>query len=222
MFIGILIIFIGIIALVNEMNLGFQIEYDLIWPMMLIIFSVYMMIKNKRFSFWYSVFGFIGIWYSLYYFDIVTANLENYFWPIILIILGCAIISNKASWNKKVVDLSKTCAIEGKDGRLNFNGIFGGVTERIRNNDFKGCIVNAIFGGAELDLRDVKIKDNVVIDANSIFGGIDLIMPEDYNVVVNSFAVFGGNDNKINRAFDEKKKTIYINCVSIFGGADIK
>lgn len=136
-----------------------------------------MMIKNKKFSFWYSIIDFIGIWYSLYYFDILTANLEKYLWPIILIILVCAIISNKASWNKKVVDLNKTCGLEGKDGRLSFNGIFG---------------------------------------------GIDLIMPEDYNVIVNSFAVFGGNDNKINREFNEIKKTIYINCVSIFGGADIK
>jgi len=222
MFIGILIIFIGLIALINEMNLGFQIEYDLVWPMLMIIFSVYMMIKNKKFSFWYSIMGFIGAWYVLYYFDIITASLENYFWPVVLIILGFAIIANKASWNKKVSEISSTCATKGKDGRLNFNGVFGGVTERVKNNDFKGCIANAIFGGVELDLRDIKIKDDAIIDANSIFGGVDLVMPEDYNVVVNSFAVFGGNDNKIDRKFDDSKKTIYINCVSIFGGAEIK
>ena len=61
-----------------------------------------------------------------------------------------------------------------------------------------------------------------MIKFNWIFAGIDLVMPEDYNVVVNSFAVFGGNDNKIKREFDDSKKTININCVSIFGGTDIK
>lgn len=222
MFFGILIIFIGVVALVNEMNLGFQIESALFWPAILIIFAAYMMFKNKKFSFWYSVLAFIGVWYTLYYFDIVTANLENYFWPVILIFLGLGIISNKLSWNNKIRTESTTCATKGKDGRLNFNGIFGGVKEIVKNNDFKGCIINAIFGGVELDLREIKVKDNVVIDANSIFGGVDLIMPEDYNVVVNSFAVFGGNDNKIRRQFDDNKKTIYVNCVSIFGGADIK
>lgn len=46
-------------------------------------------------------------------------------------------------------------------------------------------------------------------------------MPEEYNVV-NSFSIFGENDNKIKQAYNKDKKTIYVNCVFIFGEADIK
>lgn len=222
MLVGLIILLIGVIYLINEMNFGFKIEFDLIWPLLVMLFSFGTMIKHKKFSFWYSLFGFIGFWYTLYYFNILKVSISDFLWPLILITMGLAIINSKITWDQKVKDAELTSGTIAKDGRLNFNGIFGGVEETINLKDFKGCVANGIFGGVELDLRKVEIKENVTIDANSIFGGIDLTMPEDYNVVVNSFAIFGGNDNKIKREFDEKKKTIYVNCVSIFGGTDIK
>lgn len=222
MVLGIIILIMGIIILINELNLGFNIEFSLVWPVALLIFSLISMIKNNKVSFWYTVFAFIGLWYTLYYFDLIKVSLNELLWPAILIILGCAIISNKHTWNKRTKENKNTTGVVKKNGKLNFNGIFGGVEEIISDKDFKGCIANAIFGAVELDLTKIKIKDNVTIDANSIFGGVDLKMPEDYNIVINSFAIFGGNDNKIKREFDESKKTIYINCVSIFGGTEIK
>lgn len=219
---GIIILLLGIVFLINEMNLGFQLEFDLVWPVVLMVVTLGLMIKNRKIGFWHLLFMVIGAWYTLYYFDIIRVTLEDYLWPVFLIILGGAIISSKCLWNKKVKAAETTCGVLAKDGRLNFNGIFGGVKEIVKNSDFKGCVANGIFGGVELDLTKIKIDENVTIDANSIFGGIELFMPEDYNVVVNSFAIFGGNDNKINKAYDKDKKTIYVNCISIFGGTDIK
>lgn len=219
MILGLIVLIIGIICLVNEMNLGFKIEFEIVWPLVVMLFSIYRIVKLKKFSFCYTLFAIIGFWYTLYYFNIIKVSLDIYMWPIIFIILGISIITSKLNWNKK---FEMTKGTVSKDGRLSFNGIFGAIQEIVKVNDFKGCVANGIFGSVDLDLRNITINDNVTIDANSVFGGIDLIMPEEYNIVVNSFAIFGGNENKTKHPFDENKKTIYVNCVSIFGGTDIK
>ena len=44
---------------------------------------------------------------------------------------------------------------------------------------FRGCRVDAVFGGADLDLRNAKIENEAIIRASSIFGGIIVYVPED-------------------------------------------
>ena len=81
--------------------------------------------------------------------------------------------------------------------------------------------LEAIFGGIDCHLEKAKINDDVLIKASAIFGGIDIFVPEGYNVKVESTSIFGGVDNK-KMTFDEKNKTIYIKAVCIFGGVDVK
>ena len=62
----------------------------------------------------------------------------------------------------------------------------------------------------------------MVINCFSVFGGVDLIVPSDVNVVVKSNSVFGGVENKNNNKKNDKNKTIYVNATAIFGGIDLK
>ena len=52
------------------------------------------------------------------------------------------------------------------------------------------------------------------------FGGIDILVPENVNVKLNSSCIFGGVSNKA--SVYENAPTIYINGVCLFGGVDIK
>ena len=61
-----------------------------------------------------------------------------------------------------------------------------------------------------------------MINAYSIFGATTLLVPSNYNVKVNSTAILGGNDNKVQSANDDNQTTIYINCLSVLGGCEIK
>ena len=72
----------------------------------------------------------------------------------------------------------------------------------------------------ELDLSKSKLKKDITINAISIFGGIDLKLPENVKVVSNGVPIFGGIENK----YKEEKEaniTIHINYTCIFGGIDI-
>ena len=91
----------------------------------------------------------------------------------------------------------------------------------IEEDEFKNSKLDAIFGGIELDLRNAKLSSETIIKASCIFGGIDIIVPKDVNVLLKSNAIFGGVDNNIINSKDNKK-TIYIESLCLFGGVDIK
>lgn len=78
------------------------------------------------------------------------------------------------------------------------------------------------FWRGKLNLRNCKIKEDVVINSTSIFGGVDILVPDDINIKLISTNIFGGVDNKVKREVNPKFKTIYINATNIFGGTDIK
>lgn len=139
--------------------------------------------------------------------------------PVVIIIVGLSLIfkdlfnneiSRKiSSLNKNIT--SESCCATFSGQKLNFG-----------NKKFNGANVDAIFGGVEYDLRGAKITSDVVINTSSVFGGIDLFVPDDVNIEVRSTSIFGGVDNKKKVISGDKKYTIYINAFCIFGGVDIK
>ena len=82
--------------------------------------------------------------------------------------------------------------------------------------------IEGIIRAKKLDLRDVLLKDDAVINCYAIFGGIDLTVPDDANIIIHSSSLFGGVNNKTSNKNSDNKKTIYINVTAIFGGVDVK
>lgn len=137
----------------------------------------------------------------------------------VIIIIGLSLIFKdtvNSKINKKISELNKE-----KNNSDNYFAAFSGQDINLSNKPFKGCDVTACFGGIKMDMREAKIEDEVIINASSIFGGITILVPEEYNVEIKSTSIFGGVTNK-KKNKDTNKKTIYINALSMFGGVDIK
>lgn len=130
------------------------------------------------------------------------------FIPIILIILGINLMFGS---KKNVVK------VENKEIE-NIVSIFG---EQIINKDeFDGANLDCVFGSIVLDLSKIEIKEDTYIKASVIFGGIDIIVPDDCLVKVNGTPVFGGINNYKKKS--DSKKIIYVDAFCLFGGIDIK
>ena len=93
--------------------------------------------------------------------------------------------------------------------RINYDGMV-----------FHSAELNVIFGGAQLDLRKAIIEGDCKVRANSIFGGITVLVPDNVNVRVSSSNIFGGCSNKTTE--HPGAHTIYVTSNSIFGGTSIK
>ncbi|MBP3919950.1 MAG: hypothetical protein J6D28_00100 [Bacilli bacterium] len=141
--------------------------------------------------------------------------------PSILVIIGLSFIFKNAissSVNNKIKEINKK---NNNKENKEYISTFSGQKLDFRKEEFTGCRAQAIFGGMGLDLTDAIIKEDVVINASSIFGGIDIKAPADVNVKVNSTSIFGGVENKVKNK-DSNKFTIYVNANCLFGGVEIK
>ncbi len=140
--------------------------------------------------------------------------------PAILVILGLSLIF------KNTVGHKLNQKIKEMNAKLNgSNEYFATFSEqKVKVDDeFEGSSLLAIFGGIDLDLTKAKLKKEQIINVTTVFGGVDVFVPEGVTVKVSSTSIFGGVEDK-RKHVDEKEaeKIIYINAVCVFGGVDIK
>ena len=99
--------------------------------------------------------------------------------------------------------------------------IFSG-SERVYNDEvFTGANLVAVFGGANLNLKKAKFTKDTVIKAFTLFGGIDIVVPDDVKVKLKSGFIFGGFSDDRKNATNKGKHTIYIDAAGGFGGITI-
>lgn len=140
--------------------------------------------------------------------------------PVIIIFIGLKMVFGGFFRRKKIKVISEL----EKDGKGAKNGtaVFSGLDMKPDGETFYGGAMTAVFGGVECDLRGAIIERDCVIDAVAVFGGVDIYLPENVNVKVNSVSIFGGTDHKQHINKDENSVTVYINSTSIFGGVEIR
>ena len=218
---GIVLIILGIILGGNAIGLfSIDIFFDGWWTLFIIIPSIFGVFtdKDKKGSIILLIIGILLLLacQNVLDFDLVWKLLL----PVIIIIIGLSLVF-KNSFNKDTND-----EINKLNEKLNssegYTATFSGQEIKLDNQEFKGTNLNAIFGGLTIDLRNSIIKKDAVINATAIFGGIDILIPEDVVIKTKATSVFGGIENKKNLTENKDTKTIYINATCIFGGVDIK
>ncbi len=83
--------------------------------------------------------------------------------------------------------------------------------------------IMTIFGGADIDFTDaIFTTPNVTIKILCLFGGDNIYVPENINVVSKAFCIFGGIDNKAPSIASRQAPTLTVEGLVMFGGLDIK
>ena len=143
--------------------------------------------------------------------------------PVILIVVGASIII-KSILNKKTAErienIEKNQKHASSDGE--YIATFGAQNVNFSGEQFKGAKFSAIFGGIKCDLRNAVITEDVLINAEGIFGGVDIFPPSNVKVQVKSTSIFGGVKNDAVFTGDDNSPTIYVKATCLFGGVDIK
>lgn len=138
--------------------------------------------------------------------------------PVALVVFGAKVLLQGARIQRSTMNnIPPEYAEEAK-----CSAFFGGANVVYPHDPYFGSEVNAVFGSADLDLRNAMIDEDVVINATAVFGGVEIKLPEDVNVRVDSTAIFGGTDNRVKRPEHPEWPIVYIHATSIFGGVEIK
>jgi len=207
---GIILVVIGLIISLNILEItNIDLFFDGWWTLFIIVpcFIDLFNEKEKTGSIIGLVIGILFLLSAQGIFDIeIIFDLAL---PIILILLGLSFIFK---------DSIKKNKFPSKKNVLDYTSTFSG--QNIDFEDFEGCNLNAIFGGVKCDLSKSKIKNESLINACAIFGGVKIIVPEGINVKVKSTSIFGGVSNNYVKNNDSKI-TLYVDAICLFGGVDI-
>ncbi len=103
-------------------------------------------------------------------------------------------------------------------------GILGGGDRKGRWRLPARCRVINVMGGADLDLRHATISAPVSdITVVSIMGGSDIVVPDNVEVDLRGFALFGGNDLRTGSTpAPPGAPLLRVRAISIMGGTDVK
>jgi len=102
--------------------------------------------------------------------------------------------------------------------------IFGGGERRFSTDDFTRADVLAVFGGYKLDLRKAAMKgSSAKVEAVALFGGVEILVPENWNVVVRGVGIFGGYGDETHHPHSgQSAPELIVEGVALFGGVTIK
>lgn len=219
---GIVLIAIGVILGLNALGItSINLFFKGWWTLFIIVPSIIELIKGNN-RMWSTIWLAVGVVLLLCARDILDFDMIwKLIFPIILVIIGLNLLFKDCIGKKTAEKIKK-----GTEGRVEnaeeFCATFGEVKEDFAGKEFNGANVDAIFGSVKLNLKEATISSDQIISASAVFGGIEIIAPQNVNIKVKSTPIFGGTSNKLKTEYHENLPTIYVNSFCMFGGVDIK
>ena len=192
-------------------------EYIFSWRFLLVVIGVFIIVKDSR-----SVFGILvlatGLVSTTTYFWDLPEGWEDFLPPVALMVVGLVLLlrPNRAKMPK--LDTSD-------DNVLNRATVFGSYNNKVTSVLFKGGYLTSVFGSNHIDLSKAHLgKDEVVMQCTSVFGSTVLIVPESWEIKLETTNVLGSTEDKrfITDRVIEKEGTLIVSGLSLFGSLVVK
>ena len=219
---ALIVIGIGVLFLLNNLNIFFLHDIWRYWPGILIAVGLVKMVDSPVSSGRITGGILIGVGVLFLADNLGFLNLtwEN-FWPLVLIGAGLVMLWSRLAPPSGTANLPPGAP----ESTLNLYAIFGGADRKVTTDDFRGGQLFAMFGGFNIDLRRAGMRgDSAVIYVTSMFGGVDFKVPQNWIVVGQVVAIFGGFGNKSVQPSADMPgvKRLYIKGSAMFGGVGVK
>jgi predicted membrane protein len=218
---GIVIIVVGVLFTLDNLELADADRYLRYWPVGLIAIGVAKLLEGRRTNAGILggvLFTFAGTWLLLDNLGYIRAEFFD-FWPVILVIAGAVIV-----WHNLQGRPVATRADGALDNAATLNAvaILSGVTRGNNSSAFRGGELTAFMGGCEIDLRQASINGEAVLDVFAMWGGIDIRVPENWTVIGRVTPLLGGFDDHTRPPQSADAHRLIIRGVVVMGGIDIK
>ena len=170
------------------------------WQMLLIVVGVVNLIKRHFFGGVITIA--IGAYFLLPEISWVEGEWLDMFWPVLFIFVGIMILFKperhhfNAHWDGRRPEYTKE-VYGSEDGFIVSDNTFGSVQQIVLDPVFRGARLRNAFGGTVLDLRRSKLEaPQTFIDIDCTFGGVEIYLPSDWNLLTQIDAFIGGCDDK--------------------------
>jgi hypothetical protein len=111
------------------------------------------------------------------------------------------------------------------DDTVNISSSFSGTSRRITSQHFSGGSVTTNFGAVQLDLSQAKLSENgAVLNVKAFAGGIEIAVPEEWDVEFDTSAFLGGISDERQRPGSRVAGAprLIVNGSATLGGIEVK
>jgi hypothetical protein len=215
---GLLVIGMGVLFLLDNLGIIDFRHAIGFWPLAFIVAGVFTLSGGgPRSGTWMGVLLLaIGVLMILGRTGYVFVNWGT-LWPLALIALGGLILYRTVGPGR----VARPGIEGGADNVVDITAILGGFERRVGSPDFRGGEITAVLGGCALDLRESAILKEAVINVFSIWGGINIQVPPDWDVVLNGTPIMGSFSQQT-LPLQNKTSRLVITGYAIMGGVEVR
>ena len=223
---GLIFILIGLFLFLRTMDLALP-EWVFSWQLLLIVIGCILWTGSKFRNWGGLIVMLVGTVFFAKDYLMLSYDLTRFIWPAIFVIVGMAIIFGKRQESSMKKDRRVMPPSTSSEDFIESTVIFSGENRAVVSKEFKGGNVTAIFGGADYNLIQSDFKDRVEFEVTCIFGGVEIVLPTNWDVRIEmDTVIMGGVTDKrpvellSNASSSEKIFVLKGTC--IFGGVEIR
>jgi hypothetical protein len=166
----------------------------------------------------------LGVGFFLEHIDVLADGWMARYWPIVLVAVGVSILLSATRISRP----RSSPPVHGSGEEwVDATVLMNGIKQRVTSQAWKGGRATAVMGGVELDLRDAKpAPEGAVLHTTTVMGGVEVTVPEDWEVVLRGTPFLGGFEDKTeHRQIDTEpgeRPHLEIIGTAVLGGVEVK
>lgn len=208
--VGVFFTLLGILLTLDNLDLADADRFLPYWPVFLIAIGLMkLQDRDNRIPAIFAIAA--GALLLLFTTDWVRFSIFD-LWPVALILAGLAIVAHAFGFRAPVL-------AAGSDSTLLC--VLGVRKEAVTARNYRGGRIIAFMGGCELDLTRADMENvPAELEIVAIWGGVEIKVPEGWEVTGNVLPIMGGADIRTKAAPGGRK--LIVNGVVIMAGVNIK
>jgi predicted membrane protein len=208
--VGIFFTLLGVLLTLDNLDLIYADSILAYWPLVLVAIGV-LKLQNRR-SRTFAILAIVaGVLLVVFNTGFISVSIFD-LWPVVLILAGLGVVAH--AFGLRAPSLTS-------DSASTIWAILGVRKEKVTTRDFAGGRIIAFMGGCELDLTKADMEQGPAeIEIIVVWGGIEIKVPEGWEVIGNTVPIMGGAEIKTKAAPGGRK--LIVNGLAIMAGIEIK
>lgn len=208
--VGIFFTLLGVLLTLDNLDLAYADDILPYWPLVLVAIGIlkFQERRSRTFAVIAIVAGALLVVFNIGFLSFSIFDL----WPVILILAGLAIVARAFGARAPTLTSGDQSTIWA---------ILGVRKEKVTARNFAGGRIIAFMGGCELDLTKADMEQGPAeIEIVVVWGGIEIKVPEGWEVIGNTVPIMGGAEIKTKAAPGGRR--LIVNGLAIMAGIEIK
>jgi len=229
---GVTFVVIGLFFLFANLDidlLGVWRDAVISFPMLCVLFGLIFLVRKRWFA-GLTIFG-LGMFLilPLLPYDVVPVGFCGKWWPVLLIYYGAMmLLFRKVSVpepkeNRHIDNMQTTDVTFDEEGKIRCRVSCNGERQIYNESVLKGGNIDVNMGGLELDLRNTTLPEGeTVLNINVRLGGVSLLVPNNWNVEIQTTGLGGFADKRTGIVTAEANKKLVLVVKAFMGGGEVR